>query len=52
MPSASAVAGVHGRALTIGDAEQEFTIQSISKVFVFALVCDTLGPVEARRSWA
>ena len=43
-----AVAGVHGRVFTIGDAEQEFTIQSISKLFVFALVCDTLGPAEAR----
>ena len=43
------VAGVHGGLFTIGDAEQEFTIQSISKLFVFALVCDTLGPVEARR---
>ena len=27
----------------------EFTIQSISKLFVFALVCDVLGPAEARR---
>ena len=44
-----AVAGVHGGLFTIGDAEQEFTIQSISKLFVFALVCNTLGPVEARR---
>ena len=44
-----AVAGVHGRVFSIGDAEQEFTIQSISKLFVFALVCNTLGPAEARR---
>ena len=43
------VAGVHGRVFAIGDAEQEFTIQSISKLFVFALVCDPLGPAEARR---
>jgi len=43
------VAGVHGRIFAIGDAEQEFTIQSISKLFVFALVCDVLGPNEARR---
>ena len=43
------VVGVHGRVFAIGDAEQEFTIQSISKLFVFALVCDTLGPAEARR---
>jgi glutaminase len=40
---------VHGRVFAIGDAEQEFTIQSISKLFVFALVCDSLGPSEARR---
>ena len=44
-----AVAGVHGRVFAIGDAEQEFTIQSISKLFVFALVCNTLGPAEARQ---
>jgi glutaminase len=43
------VAGVHGGVFAIGDAEQEFTIQSISKLFVFALVCDVLGPAEARR---
>ena len=43
-----AVAGVHGRVFAIGDAEQQFTIQSISKLFVFALVCNTLGPAEAR----
>ena len=43
------VAGVQGRVFAIGDAEQEFTIQSISKLFVFALVCDTIGPEEARR---
>ena len=43
------VVGVRGRVFAIGDAEQEFTIQSISKLFVFALVCDTLGPDEARQ---
>jgi glutaminase len=43
------VAGVHGRLFAIGDAEQEFTIQSIAKVFVFALVCQILGPEESRR---
>jgi glutaminase len=42
------VTGVQGGVFVIGDADVEFTIQSISKVFVFALVCDTLGPVEAR----
>lgn len=43
------VAGVHGRYVAMGDAELPFTIQSISKVFVFALVCDALGHDEARR---
>ena len=43
------IAGVHGRSFAIGDAEVPFTIQSISKVFVFALVCDVLGHDEARR---
>lgn len=43
------VAGVHGRLFSIGDADQEFAIESVSKLFVFALVCHTLGHEEARR---
>ncbi|HYY17832.1 MAG TPA: glutaminase A [Streptosporangiaceae bacterium] len=43
------VAGVGGRLFSAGDADQEFAIQSISKVFVFALVCQMLGHEEARR---
>ena len=43
------MAGVRGGVFAVGDAEVEFTIQSISKVFVFALVCDALGHQEARR---
>src|SRR4029079_1493876 len=31
-----------------GDAEHEFTIMSVSKPFVFALMCERLGP-DARR---
>lgn len=42
------VAGVHGRVFAVGDAECAFTIQSISKLFVFALVCDELGADAAR----
>jgi glutaminase len=42
------VAGVGGRTFAVGDAELEFTIQSISKVFVFALVCEVIGCEEAR----
>src|SRR5437660_9920872 len=43
------VAGVHGRLFSVGDADQEFAIESISKLFVFALVCQALGHEEARR---
>ena len=43
------VAGIHGRLFSVGDADQEFAIESVSKLFVFALVCHTLGPEEARR---
>src|SRR5207249_3979403 len=31
-----------------GDAEHEFAIMSVSKPFVFALVCEALGPEVAR----
>jgi glutaminase len=43
------VAGVGGRLFWAGDADQEFAIESISKLFVFALVCHTLGDAQARR---
>ena len=43
------VAGVGGRLFSAGDADQEFAIESISKLFVFALVCQTLGHDQARR---
>jgi len=38
------VANTRGDALAVGDFEQPFSIQSVSKPFVFALVCDALGP--------
>jgi glutaminase len=38
------VASTRGDLLAVGDADRHFSIQSISKPFVFALVCDTLGP--------
>ena len=41
--------GVGGRGTSIGDAAHLFSLQSISKAFVFALVCDSLGHEEARR---
>jgi glutaminase len=41
--------GTHGRGASVGDAEYQFSIQSISKAFVFALVCDAIGHEEAHR---
>src|SRR3954447_12447436 len=35
---------VIGLSHSVGDALHEFSIQSVSKAFVFALVCDALGP--------
>lgn len=42
------LAGVSGSCFQVGDAEQPFTIQSISKPFVFGLVCQAIGEEEAR----
>jgi glutaminase len=33
----------------VGDADHAFSMQSVSKPFVFALVCDALGPDEVER---
>lgn len=43
------LAGVSGNCFTVGDTETHFTIQSISKPFVFGLVCQAIGEDEARR---
>ena len=43
------VAGTSGQLDEVGDSAHEFSIQSVSKVFTFALVCDALGPEPARR---
>jgi glutaminase len=43
------VVGTSGNVYAVGDAEYEFTIMSVSKPFVFALVCEALGPGEVRR---
>lgn len=40
--------GVDGTVYSAGDAQQTFTIQSMSKPFVFALVAQALGHAEAR----
>src|SRR4051794_33372251 len=37
------VAGTDSAVYAIGDSDHEFTIMSVSKAFVFALVCDALG---------
>jgi glutaminase len=44
------VVGTSGRVHRAGDADREFPIMSVSKPFVFALVCAVLGAVEARAS--
>jgi glutaminase len=41
--------GINGAVYAAGDVEYEFSIQSVSKPFVFALVCQALGGEEARK---
>ncbi len=43
-----AICGVAGAVRSVGDADREFSIQSVSKPFVFALVCEAVGVEEAR----
>lgn len=42
------IVGSSGRVYEAGDVDYEFSIMSVSKPFVFALVCETIGPEEAR----
>ncbi len=42
------ITGTGGRLYVTGDAEYEFPIMSVSKPFVFALVCEALGADAAR----
>ncbi len=42
------VAGSAGELIAAGEAEQPFSIQSISKPFMFALVCQAIGEAAAR----
>jgi glutaminase len=42
------VASVTGRVFGIGDHETPFAIMSVAKPFVFALVCEAIGPYVAR----
>jgi glutaminase len=43
------VVATNGNRCAVGDAQHEFSLMSVSKPFVFALVCEALGPEEARR---
>ena len=42
------VVSTGGEVYSAGDAEIEFSIMSVSKPFVFALLCEAIGPGEAR----
>ncbi|MCT0211963.1 glutaminase A [Synechococcus sp. CS-1324] len=45
---AIAVADTNGDLFAVGDASQPFSIQSLSKPFMFALVCQAIGEQDAR----
>jgi glutaminase len=42
------IAGIAGGVFEVGDTTTEFSIQSVSKPFVFALVCQAIGAEAAR----
>jgi glutaminase len=42
------VVGTSGNVYAVGDSDFEFTIMSVSKPFIFALVCEVLGPEQVR----
>jgi glutaminase len=42
------VVGTSGNVYAVGDTEHEFAIMSVSKPFVFALVCQEIGAEQAR----
>jgi glutaminase len=42
------IVGTGGSIEAAGDSHHEFTIMSVSKRFIFALVCELLGPDEMR----
>jgi glutaminase len=43
------IAGTDGSVFAAGDVDYDFSIMSVSKPFVFALVCERIGPEEARK---
>ena len=42
------VVGTNGEIYSVGEAEHEFSIMSVSKPFLFALVCQEIGAEQAR----
>ena len=42
------VVGTHGRVYGAGDVNYEFSVMSVSKPFLFALICETIGAEQAR----
>jgi glutaminase len=42
------IAGISSNIYSAGDTEHEFAIMSVSKPFVFALVCESIGAANAR----
>lgn len=42
------VVATTGHIFAAGDVEHEFTIMSVSKPFIFALICERIGPSQAR----
>jgi glutaminase len=43
------VVGTKGEVYAVGAAEHEFSIMSVSKPFIFAAVCQAIGPEQARQ---
>ncbi len=41
------VVGTSGEIYAVGDSDHEFSIMSVSKPFLFALICEQIGPKEA-----
>ncbi|ARQ01457.1 glutaminase A [Pseudorhodoplanes sinuspersici] len=42
------VAGTNGSLYAVGDTDYDFSIMSVSKPFLFALICELIGPEAAR----
>ena len=42
------VVGTNGEVHPVGDSDHEFSIMSVSKPFIFALVCEAIGAEQAR----